>query len=584
MRTKEGKKIYLELRMNHDGTVTITGKQKKSFWKQLLDFAGKFLPILAAIPGLGVLAVAAKVVTVFNAVKNFAESLKNGNLLGMVGSAASVAVNFSQGAFQAFASKVANLANVGQQVITTLKHGLGNGLLQVVSNGANLVSGIAQAAADLGQGGFQSGATNVAQVANSVGGYAGGLDGAVKGDPTSLIAVAGKDVVNHVVSNNPPQAQNPVAKQPAPTLNKGPKDPNAKDPNALGPDGKDVTDFFPGDDPKDPRYKNLFLDNGKRKDLTGLPGLVSDAKDSELGAVKSIPIAMWKPGKDVLVGDGIMGFSRRTVENAVKLMEEFADGGLKFDPLNLNTKNDGRITIEEAQKGLEIIEMHLANGRRGLDVLKMRDSSWKKVLGENATDDQIRAYYTRVAAAARIIYNNYRNISELDGVPGTMSVADTWRLQQEGLLGPDPKLPANATRTVLVQQGFPGVSQKAFRNTITAIERFAGNGIWRNEKDNRLTAEEFAQGYANLERELNKGEAGIFNIRRMDSTWKTAIGPDASDGEIDRFYRRVLEVARLVNATFPEVASQGGKSDEVDFADVTEMKKDGILAPAPSAK
>jgi hypothetical protein len=393
-------------------------------------------------------------------------------------------------------------------------------------------------------------------------------------------------VVNQVVSNNPPQAQSPAATQPA--LNKGPKESDGKgpkDPNALGPDGKDLTGLFPGDDPKDPIYKNLYPDNGKGpKDLTGLPGLVSDAEDSELGAGPGAPIAMWKPGKDALIDAGIMGFSRRTMESALKLMEEFADGGLKFDPLNINTKNDGRITEQEAGKALPIIEMHLANGRRGLDVLKARDDSWKKVLGEGATDDQIHAYYTRVAAAARIIYENSRNIAELDGVPGTISVADTWRLQQEGLLGPDQPLPANATRSFLVQQGFPGVSQKVFRNTITVIERFSGNGIWRNEKDNRLTANEFTQGYSNLERELDKGEAGLVNIRRMDSTWKTAIGPDATDEQLYTFYKRILDVARLVNASFPEVASQGGQPNEVDYSDVIEMKKDGILAPAPAAK
>jgi hypothetical protein len=175
-----------------------------------------------------------------------------------------------------------------------------------------------------------------------VGGYAGGLDGAGKGDLTPLLAVAGKDVVNQVVSNNRPQAQNPVANQPGgtgyafststqltpfgsppntgyafststqltpfesppadpPPLVKGPKDPkNGKDPNALGPDGKDVTGLFPGDDPKDPIYKNLYPNNGKGpKDFTGL--LPDDErpfapKDSELVAgIPGAPISSAKP-------------------------------------------------------------------------------------------------------------------------------------------------------------------------------------------------------------------------------------------------------------------------------------------------
>jgi hypothetical protein len=535
--------------------------------------------------------VAAKVVTVFNAVKGFAQSLKNGNVLGMVGSAAGAALNFSQGAFHAFASKVANLANVGQQVVTTLAHGMGKGLLQVVSNGANLVSGIAQAAADLGQGGFQSGAHNVAQVANSVGGYTGGVDSALKGDLTPLLAHAGKDVVNQVVSNTPPQAQSPAATQPA--LNKGPKESDGKgpkDPNALGPDGKDVTGLFPGDDPKDPIYKNLNPDNGQGKDFTGLPGLVSDAEDLELGANPGDPAStpkpgepMWQPGKDALIRDGIYKYSRRTVEASVRLMEIFGGGGVVVDSLEINTKNDGRITEEEAGRGLAIIEMHLANGRKGLEVLKTRDGSWKNALGENASYEQILAYYQHVAAAARIVYNNSRNIAELDGVPGTISDVDIWRLKREGLLAPDSQLPStNPTRNIvssLKQAGFPGVSRKMLMNTIRSMEALSGGGFLFTGKDNVVTPEELDKAYSNLERELNKGEEGLRNLRRMDSTWKTAIGPNATDEQLDRYYQRVLVVARLVLANYQDVAGMGGNRFRIDPDDVFELQKEGVLSP-----
>ncbi len=259
----DGKRFALEVRKNHDGTVTVTGRRDAGILNTVLGWAGKLLPILGTIPGLGVVALAGQVLTVFNAVKGFAQSLKNGNLLGMAGNLAGVVGGLSQGAVQAFASKVANIANVGQQVMTTLKHGLGNGLLQVVSNGANLVSGIAQAAADLGQGAFRSGANNLAQATGTVAGYAGGADSALKGDLQPIVT----QVAGDVVRNNPPQVKNPVANPPPvpnpfqgtppkgteysispqpspftqtdpPPLVKAPKDSIVKGPK--NPDGKDL--------------------------------------------------------------------------------------------------------------------------------------------------------------------------------------------------------------------------------------------------------------------------------------------------------------------------------------------------------
>jgi hypothetical protein len=150
-----------------------------------------------------------------------------------------------------------------------------------------------------------------------VGGYTGGVDSALKGDLTPLAAQVGKDVVNQVVSNPPPQAQNPVANQPAPTLNKGPKDPNAKDPNALGPDGKDVTGLFPGDDPKDPIVKDLSPNNGKGpKDLTGLPGLVSDTEDS-VPVAPGIPVSTNKPPRPAPTVE-VAAIAKKAVEDMNK--------------------------------------------------------------------------------------------------------------------------------------------------------------------------------------------------------------------------------------------------------------------------
>ena len=370
----KGENFKVEVRMNHDGSVTITGKQKKGWLEQVLDFAGKFLPVLAAIPGLGLVAIAAKVVTVFNAVRSFAQSLKNGNLLGMVGSAASVAVNFSQGAFQAFASKVANLASVGQQVVTTLAHGMGKGLLQVVSNGANLVSGIAQAAADLGQGGFQRGAINVAQVANSVGGYAGGVDSAVKGDLTPLLAHAGKDVVNHVVSKNPPQAQNPVAgteysfstqpltpfgsppsagysfsTQPLtpfelpptdpPLINKGPKKPTGKklvldDNNKKKPVGKELVPNL-NQAPNKQLEKDLSLGNDRP---------FAPKEDPELvAALPNVLLASTPPDQQT-IRQRVSGFFRGLVTEVVNQGQGLLDAGKAIVDMHPLTYATGAIS------------------------------------------------------------------------------------------------------------------------------------------------------------------------------------------------------------------------------------------------
>jgi hypothetical protein len=315
----------------------------------VLGWAGKLLPILGTIPGLGVVALAAKVVTAFNAVRGFAQSVKNGNWLGMAGSLAGAVAGFSQGAFQAFASKVANIANVGQQVMTTLKHGLGNGLLQVVSNGANLVSGIAQAAADLGQGAFRSEANNLAQATGTVAGYAGGVDSALKGDLQPIVT----QVAGDVVRNNPPQVKNPVANPPPvaspfqgtppkgteysvspqpspftptvppstvpPSIVKGPKDPIVKDPlDSIVKGPKDPIVKDPLDSivkgPKDP-LDSIVKDPKNPKDL--FPDV--DDKGSVVVAGPGVPVSSPQPQQ------------RTQAQNLMELLKD----QMQFNPANV---------------------------------------------------------------------------------------------------------------------------------------------------------------------------------------------------------------------------------------------------------
>jgi len=205
----KGKKYKVTLRMNADGSVTVSGARKKSFWSKLAGFVGSLAPLLAAIPGLGLAAVAAKVVSGFNAVKNFVQSARSGNLLGMVSSAAGLVAGFARGAVQAVASKVSHLANVGQQVLATFKHGLGKGLLQVVSNGANLLSGIAGAVGNLGQGDTQRVAYNVAKAAGGVGRYTHAADEAFKGNLLPGLGLAATEVASKLGQPRPPREEGP---------------------------------------------------------------------------------------------------------------------------------------------------------------------------------------------------------------------------------------------------------------------------------------------------------------------------------------------------------------------------------------
>jgi len=185
----KGKKFKVKLRMNEDGTVTVQGKRKKGFFAKVagfigkaFDLVGKFAPFLAAIPGLGTaVALASKIVSGINAVKGFVQSIKTGNWLGAIGSAASFVGGFAKGLVGRIANKLSQVTGFAQQALNTFKYGLGKGLLQVVSNGASLLSG---AAGLLGNKGM-------AKTAGDVASYAGAVDAASHGNllpAASLVA------------------------------------------------------------------------------------------------------------------------------------------------------------------------------------------------------------------------------------------------------------------------------------------------------------------------------------------------------------------------------------------------------------
>jgi hypothetical protein len=184
-----GKKVKVKVTMNADGSVSVEGKRKRSFLSKVagaigkvLNTVGKFAPFLAAIPGLGWATLVAKGVGLFNAAKGVIDGIKSGNWLGAVTSAASFIGGAVKGAVGAFASKVADVGNFVQTAVGTFTHGLGKGLLQVVSNGANLLSSAAGVAGNFGQGKFQNDAYRLAVDAGKVASYAGALDAAGRGD------------------------------------------------------------------------------------------------------------------------------------------------------------------------------------------------------------------------------------------------------------------------------------------------------------------------------------------------------------------------------------------------------------------
>jgi len=157
--------------------------------------------------------------------------------------------------------------------------------------------------------------------------------------------------------------------------------------------------------------------------------------------------ALTQDAKDALLRDGIENVSAATLVDAVRLLENLGGFNVKARPF-INTQ-DGRITLGEAQKGLQILESlldnkNLANG--SLTDLKRKDDSWWALgkspdpeKGETVREhyEKILNHYKDLLAAARLVVNNGKNIARLDGASGTISVRDVIRLKEKGVVSPD---------------------------------------------------------------------------------------------------------------------------------------------------
>jgi hypothetical protein len=248
-----------------------------------------------------------------------------------------------------------------------------------------------------------------------VGGYAGGLDGAGKGDLTPLLAVAGKDVVNQVVRNNPPQAQNPVANQPGgtgyafststrltpfgsppntgyafststqltpfespptdpPPLVKGPKDPVGKDPKKdplvkdLSPDGKN---------PKDWKDLNWSSGDGLPSD-GGSPGEGPSPDDERPFAPKDSVLVAGRPGAPISSAK-----PNTRAQNLLELLKEKWKEQTRF-----NSANVFGIWTDGLSNGINLINHAplLLGASSDLPIGEPLQALFTTVLGKGADD------------------------------------------------------------------------------------------------------------------------------------------------------------------------------------------------------
>jgi hypothetical protein len=194
-----GKKYKVKLKMNADGSVSVEGKRSRGFFGSIvhgigkaISFVSKFSPLLMAIPGGALAATIGKIISVASSVKGFIDSVKTGNFLGAFGSLAGAVASFASGAVSSVANTLSKVAGFGQSVVNAFKYGLGNGLLPIVANGANLLSG---AAGIFGKG-------ELANVAGQVATYASVTDSALKGDfgPAlqQLVNQFGPDIIKQI--------------------------------------------------------------------------------------------------------------------------------------------------------------------------------------------------------------------------------------------------------------------------------------------------------------------------------------------------------------------------------------------------
>ncbi len=447
----KGKKYKVKLRMNEDGSVTVSGERKRSFLSQVAGFVGKIAPILAAIPGLGLAAVAAKVVTGFNAVKDFVNSAKSGNLLGMVSSAAGAFVGVSQGAAQAIASKVANFANLGQQVIDTVKHGLGKGLLQVVSNGANLVSGLARAGGDLGQGDFQKGAYGFAGTAGQVAGFASSADSASKGNLLPAITQGLQQVASKFGETQ----------------------------KASGSEGKHsvqggtrLTPFDSSKLPADPTLESARFGGFTRS--PGLDAFVGSRGTNEVlgGEVSDFLLAQatqLTPQQEHLHKNGSQNLSAEQLATAIRVVDTLIAGGT-FSSF----QKDSVVTREE----LATVSETLKNAIRRNDYLSLQINDL------NSLGHDPKTFYTDVVAALDWMSANYSafaaqnpitsfkvgpatiDITNSQGRRQMLDIEDVKELESKGLLKPT----TGGFNFQKMMDDFIGYAEDLKRSTLEAKE------------------------------------------------------------------------------------------------------------------
>lgn len=151
----DGKKYEADLRLNADGSVTVSVSPKRRF--NLLGLLGGVASLF--IPVLG------PIISIYNGVKNGIQSIMRGDLLGAATGFAGAA-GILPGPLGNAAAGMAKVGNLVQGVNHLVKNGPGDTPLGVVGNMALLGSDAASLGASVSRGHFQQ---QLAQAANGLG-------------------------------------------------------------------------------------------------------------------------------------------------------------------------------------------------------------------------------------------------------------------------------------------------------------------------------------------------------------------------------------------------------------------------------
>jgi len=276
------------------------------------------------------------------------------------------------------------------------------------------------------------------------------------------------------------------------------------------------------------------------------------------------------------LGYNIGNFSAKQLADAVKFLERLADSGF----LGVRLKRDGSLTVAEAQQALGRISNYLGfNNYAGLK--DADDHSYRQVLPEKHTYNDIWNYYIDLKDAASFIVRNAKIISKQNG-DGMISVRDVLRLKEQGVLGPDQRLqgPERVTQDALIRQGWPGVSSERLRHTMKIVERFV-SPHW---VDGQMDRKELRRANDSLWQLLGDEEnvdKNVEELKRKDDSWKKALGPNPKNEDVLNYYQRVANDAARVLEGFQLIAGLGENADRVDPTDYDEMELLGVMAPNP---